>query len=123
QYHLIVRTDLYNEVFEGPDASQGEQNNTTTSAGAFPVTSPVLHIGVPQAITLGGGQDRLYQVDVDARRTLKVSLTTMPSDTAAEVYVRYGDIPSGFQYEASSGGGSLADSSAVIPSTRAGTYY
>lgn len=61
-YRLIVRTDVFDEVFEGAK----ESNNRTASAEALMVTVPEIDLGVPFATTLGPGQERLFQVEVPA---------------------------------------------------------
>src|SRR5262249_20448894 len=87
QYRVIVRTDLFDEVSEGPT---GEGNNTTASPGALTVSVPELHLGVALDTTLSAGQARLFQVNVGQGQTLQIDLTTAAATASNEVFVRYG---------------------------------
>jgi hypothetical protein len=44
-YYVIVRTDIFNEVYEGPTGNPGEQNNTTASADTVRVSAQELQLG------------------------------------------------------------------------------
>ena len=70
-YRVIVRTNIFNSVYEGADAA----NNTTASAATIAVGVDVLTIGAPLNTTLLPGQERLYQVQVPEGQTLRVTLT------------------------------------------------
>ena len=118
-YHFIVRTDLYNEVYEGTD----EGNNKTASPGVFTVTVPEIHLSVPFNTTLSTGEDRLFQLTVAQGQTLSVDLTTSASNAANEIFLRYGDVPTSFLFDASYQSPLQPDQTATIPRTQAGTYY
>ncbi|HEY7119523.1 MAG TPA: CARDB domain-containing protein, partial [Tepidisphaeraceae bacterium] len=119
QYRIIVRPDIFNEVFEGPD----ESNNKTASASPLNVTVDTLQLGVPFDTNLDPGQVRLFQVSVGLDQTLKVDLTT-PADTAFnELFLRFNDVPNGITFDASYTGPLAANQTAVIPSTQPGTYF
>src|SRR5262249_54476613 len=83
QSRFIVRTDVFDEVFEGAD----EANNRTASPGVVTVTAPELHLGVPLDSTLNAGQERLFQVTVGLGQTLQVELTTPAADASNEIYI------------------------------------
>ncbi|MGE3817844.1 MAG: putative Ig domain-containing protein, partial [Isosphaeraceae bacterium] len=119
QYHVIVRTDVFNEVFEGP----GEANNRVASADVLAVTVDELRLGVPLATTLSTGQERLYQVAVGPGQTLRVDLSTAAAAASNEIFLRRGEAPTGVLYDASYQGPLRADQSAVIPATQPGVYY
>ena len=82
-YRIIVRTDIFNQVFEGVD----ERNNTTASAARSRVTVPELQLGVPPSTTLSPGEQRLYKVTVGANETLSVALDAA-DDLSAERALR-----------------------------------
>ncbi|HYU32388.1 MAG TPA: putative Ig domain-containing protein [Thermoanaerobaculia bacterium] len=119
QYRFLVRADVFNEVYEGAD----EGNNRTASADALTVSAPELRLGVPTPAALSAGQERLYQITVGLDQTLVVKLTTEARDASNEVFVRYGEAPTGFQFDAMYQGALMADQTAVVPRTQAGTYF
>jgi hypothetical protein len=135
-WRLIVRPDLYNEVFEGSigysaatglSLPPGEANNRSASGGTLQVSVPAMQIGTPLQTTLSPGQARLYKVAVAAGETLRVSLI---ADTGAdaddgsnELYLRYGDVPSGYAFDAAYERPLAADQEVWLPSTQAGDYY
>jgi hypothetical protein len=88
-----------------------------------------MQIGTPLQTTLSPGQARLYKVAVAAGETLRVSLI---ADTGAdadaddgsnELYLRYGDVPSGYAFDAAYERPLAADQEVWLPSTQAGDYY
>ncbi|MDK2126935.1 putative Ig domain-containing protein, partial [Parachitinimonas caeni] len=130
-WRLVVRPDIYNEVFEGEiryDATglhraPGEQNNLMASAQTLTVTVPSLVVASPLALNLNAGQSQLYKVSVAAGETLRVSLDAASDDGENEIYLRYGEVPTGHRYDAAYSRAAAADQQAVIPSTQAGDYY
>jgi len=130
-WRIIVRPDLFNDVYEGPitytstglNISPGEANNRTASGDSIQVTIPELMVASPLNTTLVAGQARLYKVSVASGETLRVSLDSSATDGANELYIRYGDIPTGFAYDAMYSIPVGADQEAFIPSTQAGDYY
>ncbi|WP_205678900.1 CARDB domain-containing protein [Aquisphaera insulae] len=118
-YRIIVRPDILNEVYEGPD----EANNRTASPNVLRVTVDELQLGVPKPITLSTGQELLFQVTVDQGRTLRISLDGSAVGAANELFVRFGDVPTGIAYDASYEGPLAPDQIAVIPTTKPGVYY
>ena len=119
-YYVIVRTNLFGDVYEGPT---GSANDITPSAGQTQVTVTTLQLGTPLATTLAKGTDQLYAVIVPENQTLQVSLSSSTSSAANEIFVRYNAVPNSFQYDAIYSGPLQANQSAFIPDTTAGTYY
>ncbi|MFO1403439.1 MAG: CARDB domain-containing protein [Azonexus sp.] len=130
-WRIIVRPDLYNEVFEGKitytatglNLPPGEANNRTASGATLDVTVPVLQVASPLATTLSPGEAHLYKVSVAAGETLRVSLDAVAAEGSNELYVRYGDIPTGYAFDASYSNPVATDQEVMIPSTQAGDYY
>ncbi|HSC16225.1 MAG TPA: pre-peptidase C-terminal domain-containing protein, partial [Gammaproteobacteria bacterium] len=119
QYRVIVRPDIFNEVHE----AQFEANNRTPSANVINVTVPTLQLGTPLEITLSDDQVRVYRVAVAEGETLRVRLTSDTADAANEVFVRYGDVPSPFQFDAAYQNPLQANQTAIVPTTQPGDYY
>ncbi|HEX7097138.1 MAG TPA: CARDB domain-containing protein, partial [Acidimicrobiales bacterium] len=89
QYRIIVRPDIFNEVYEGPPEDPRERNNSGASADAMSVSVAELHLGAPLDTTLSPGELRLYRIAVGANETLRVSLDSSADDAQNELYVRY----------------------------------
>ncbi|TVS15269.1 MAG: tandem-95 repeat protein, partial [Planctomycetaceae bacterium] len=119
QYRIIVRADIFNEVFEGEFTS----NNTTPSPDVLNVTVDPLHLGVPLETTLSTGQQRLYQIDVGLGETLRVQIESNSPQGANELFLRHGDLPTGVAFDAASRGPIAPDQTVVIPSTEPGSYF
>jgi len=73
--------------------------------------------------TLQNGRERLYKVTVGAGETLRVLLDSAAAAGANEVFVRYGDVPTGYAYDAAFTSAQNPDQMAIVPSTQAGDYY
>ncbi|MDM9385689.1 CARDB domain-containing protein [Chlorogloeopsis sp. ULAP01] len=119
QYRIIVRSDIFNSVYE----ADFESNNRTTSADTLEVTVEQLQLGVPLNTTLNTGQERLFQIDLQAGQTLRINTTSSATDTANEVFVRFQSAPTSIVYDAAYTGELGANQSVVIPTTKSGTYY
>nr|NIP85463.1 APHP domain-containing protein [Planctomycetales bacterium] len=118
-YRIIVRTDIFNQVFE----EEGEANNRAPSAGTLDVTVDPLQLGVPLPLSLSSGEDRLFQVRVGLGQTLRIRLQTDASSAANELFLRFGDVPDGILFDARSEGALLAEPVAVVPATQPGDYF
>src|SRR5262249_47046542 len=116
-YYVLVRPDAFNNVFAGPDKA----NDQGASRDALRVDAPALVPGVPQAIPPGGAA-HLFQVQVPAGQTLRVSLSAGPG-AAADVLLRAEDVPSDEAFDATSYGTPAEAPVALIPTTTEGTYY
>ena len=130
-WRVIVRPDLYNEVYEGAisytetglNIAPGEANNRLVSGSTMQVSVPEMMVASPLDTTLSSGQERLYKVSVAAGETLRVSLDSTATKGANELFIRYGDIPTGFAFDASYTNPVSPDQEVLIPSTQAGDYY
>ncbi|ULU23434.1 tandem-95 repeat protein [Dyella terrae] len=114
-WRIIVRPDIYEET--------GSPETMTASAAAIQTQVPTLNIASPLQTTLSNGDVQLYKVSVAAGQTLRVMLDALESSGDNELYIRYGDVPTTFAYDAAYSNASSADQQVVIPSTQAGDYY
>ncbi|MGA8137346.1 MAG: CARDB domain-containing protein, partial [Pseudomonas gingeri] len=130
-WRIIVRPDLYNEVFEGEISygaqglvmAPGEANNLTASAATVQTSVPALVLASPTPVMLSPDKPLLYKVSVAAGQTLRVLLDSTAAEGDNELYIRYGDIPTTYAYDAAYSDASAADQQALIASTQAGDYY
>jgi subtilase family serine protease len=118
-YYVIVRADIFSEVFEGPFRS----NNTSASPGVVNLSAVPLLLGVPFPTTLDSNQERLFQVTVPAGRTLQVTATAGHASATMQLFASAGVAPTTTLFDASSGGALGARQVAVVPTTQPGTYY
>ncbi|MDH3460422.1 MAG: hypothetical protein OEM00_05480, partial [Burkholderiaceae bacterium] len=130
-WRVIVRPDLFNEVFEGNvtytetglNLPPGEANNRTASSATLNVEVPALTVGAALATTLGTGEAQLYKVSVAAGETLRVKLDANAADGANELYIRWNDVPNGFAFDAAYSNPVSPDQEVLISATKAGDYY
>ncbi|MCC5624358.1 hypothetical protein [Nostoc sp. CHAB 5715] len=119
QYRIIVRPDIFNSVYE----AENESNNRTTSANPLNVTVEQLQLGVAKETTLSTGQERLFEINLQAGQTLRVNASSAASLAANEVFVRFGQAPTSIVYDAAYTGVLGPNQSVIIPTTKTGTYY
>jgi hypothetical protein len=130
-WRVVVRPDLFNEVFEGRiiytengvNLPPGEANNRVASSATLNVQVPPLTVGATLSTQLSSGQTLLYKVSVASGETLRVALDSSAEAGANEVFVRYGDIPTGAVFDAAYGNALATDQQVLIPTTKAGDYY
>ena len=96
QYRIIVRPDIFDQVYEG----ENEFNNRTASAETLTVTVPDLQLGVSLETTLNTGQERLYRVEVGINQTLRVSVTSEQEAAANELFLRFNEAPTSSEFDA-----------------------
>ncbi len=117
-YHVIVRSDILNSIPE-----TNEEDNLSASLDAVSMDAEVLPLGGSVSGNLGNQQAVYYKLDVTAGETVKLSFDSTDGNAANEIYVRYGVMPSLGRFDYSSLEEYSADPTALIPETRAGTYY
>ncbi|MGB6300739.1 MAG: putative Ig domain-containing protein, partial [Rivularia sp. (in: cyanobacteria)] len=120
-YRIIIRNDVYNQVWEG--FGIGEKNNVVLSTNQLEINAESLQLNVlEENISLGKEQERLYEIDVEAFSTLRITLN---GEEAArnEIFVRYNEAPSGVEYDAASTGIIGDKQTATVSNTKAGKYY
>ncbi|MHC4994060.1 MAG: putative Ig domain-containing protein, partial [Planctomycetota bacterium] len=118
-YRVIVRPDIFNEVYE----QLNEANNRTASPTTFDLTVERLQLGVPFDTTLDTGQERLFEVEVGLGQTLVVSIGSGVASAANEIFARFDYVPTGVEFDASYEGPLSPNQVAVVPSTQPGKYY
>ena len=121
-YHILVRTDVYNEVRETID---GELNNTAASTTQINVGCWELPLDQPDDThTLDTGSWHYFMVpDVTAGEDLMVALDSADDSASTELYLRYGAIPDRGHYDAAYTDLFQADHEVILPGTQAGAYY
>lgn len=117
-YHVIVRSDILNNVAESNNA-----NNLAASLDAVQIDVQALSLGVAIEGTLGAGQALFYKVTVGAGETVRVSLDGAGNDNGNELYLRLGSMPTRGRFDAAGKEPFVPDQTAVIPTTQAGVYY
>ena len=119
-YRIIVRTDIFNEVYEDVD----DANNATASVDPLTVRVDQLTLGIPWQTTLSAGQTRLFQVSVaEPNRTFRATLRSSSNRAVNELFVRYQSAPTSAAFDATYQGGLADEQIAIVPSTEPGIYY
>jgi hypothetical protein len=70
-YRIIVRNDIFNEVYEGVNG--GETNNTKPGSSTFEIKAEELKLNIESTTTLSKGQDRLFALNLQAGQTIHVT--------------------------------------------------
>lgn len=119
RYRVIVRADIFNELYE----AQNEANNQTPSGATMELTVERLQLGVPFVTRLSTGQEQLFEVDVELGQTLHTSVSSRATDAAHELFVRYAEVPTAVVFDAAYIGPLAPNQTALVPSTQPGRYY
>lgn len=121
QYRIIVRPDIYNQVYE----ADRELNNPQPSANSLSIAANSLQLGVSQQTTLSSGQERLYELEVTQGQTIRIAIDSSMTGTNGgnEVLVGFNKAPTSTDYIAASQGILTPDPTVTIPTTQAGKYY
>lgn len=88
-YHIILRTDIRNQVAEAD-----ESDNIGASLNTVAVDAESLTLGIPSTGAMGAGRSAFYRVDVPEGQTLLVQLDSASTTAANELYLSFGEVPS-----------------------------
>ncbi|HEY4313325.1 MAG TPA: CARDB domain-containing protein [Pirellulales bacterium] len=119
-YHLIVRTDVLNNVRESD-----EDNNQLTSTATIGIANvPALPLDTPTIGTIASGQNAYYAIAVPAGESLTISLNSNTANSA-QVLVRFGALPTPLFFDSVLGveSNNPQQQQLSVPATQAGVYY
>jgi hypothetical protein len=120
EYFILVRADFFDDIFEG----SANVNNITASAGRIAIDVPTLTVGTPLTVRLGKtGSVSLVKLVAPAGETLRVSALAAMASAGLELFVRYEGMPSSLRFDAAYTGFIDREQTALVPSTKPGTYY
>jgi len=118
-YHVIIRSDIFNNVPESNEA-----NNLWASLDDVSVDAAVLAVdGAAATGTLANGQAAYYKFTVGAGETLRLRLDSASDTASNELYVRRGTMPTRGQFDFAHSDAFAPDQEVIIPTTEAATYY
>jgi uncharacterized delta-60 repeat protein len=117
-YHVIIRTDLVNQVPE-----TNEFNNITATLNQTASEVRELALGAPATDQLANHQARYYRVHVSAGQVLVLELDCASATAATELFIRYGAIPTRSEFDFIHSNPLQSDHRIVVPDTREGDYY
>jgi hypothetical protein len=117
-YYAIVRTDVQNTLRE-PNLS----NNVATSPNTLLADVPVLMLGQTVTNALSTGTEQYYKLNAPSDQTVQITLASALTNSANELYVRYGAVPDLGHYDFLYNNPLGADQQIQIPATQAGWYY
>lgn len=118
-WRVLVRTDVFNEVYEGAAVA----NNVAAAALLSSVSVPVLPIGADVAINLAAGQQRLYRIDAPLAQTLEVRATSGATGAAPALFVAQDRAATRSDFDFSDFAAPGSAARIVVPGTTPGTYY
>ncbi|MCA9166385.1 MAG: PD40 domain-containing protein [Planctomycetales bacterium] len=120
QYYVVAQTD---RRFQIP-GELARSNNVAAAATPLQVEIPELTLNEPFAGQfLTPGQAVYFRVDVEANEALTISLDSQANSGGVELYARFAQLPTAYQFDVSAREFNRADQQLAIPLTRPGTYY
>ncbi|MCR9293420.1 MAG: PKD domain-containing protein [bacterium] len=117
-YHVIVRSDIYNRVPES-----NEENNQRVSLDSISISPTVVQSGATLLGQFDSSGFAYYRIQVEPGFILSVDLENTNSDAWNQLFVSYEQLPTPSEYEAGSIEPFLQQRVVRIPLTLAGTYY
>ncbi len=119
EYYFLVRANWQHEVFE----ATALLNNTGASADTITMDVPELTLGVPTTASLDAtGDAKLFRVEVNGGESLHVELTGA-AEVSQELFVKHGDAPTPYSFDARGIRPHSPDQVAGINRTQPGTHY
>jgi hypothetical protein len=116
-YHLILFVDSRGLI---PDANRA--NNLEVLTSTIHVTVPSISLGDSFPGTISSGQGVYYGIPIPAGHDVAFTVDTDVAG-AAELYVRYGDVPSPSQYDQFAFDASSKHQEIDVSGATQGTYY
>jgi subtilase family serine protease len=117
-YHVILRTDIRGHLRE-----TDETNNVGASLDHVAMDVEALVLGVPDTGTIAAGQSVYYRFEGIAGTTVRLSFDAGNGDSAQELFVRFGQVPTLAAFDLANTEPFVADPSLLVPIDRTGTYY
>ncbi|UCG49456.1 MAG: VCBS repeat-containing protein [Phycisphaerales bacterium] len=118
-YYVLVRTDAGNRV----DEPNAEDNNVTASTPVSVDVDELLR-DVPAIDELTADvRARYFKFNVTEEKDLEISLDSLSDNSATELYVMFGAIPTRNRFDYRHATDFAADHKLVIPNPLPGTYY
>lgn len=117
-YHFLIRSDIRNTFTE-----IDEDNNLAASVEQIAIDVDALQLDIPVSGTLGDRQSAYYQVNVDAGEILRLNFDSDSTAATNTLLLRYGDMPTGSEFDAIATNPFGSDVELVYSNTKAGTYY
>jgi hypothetical protein len=100
------------------------ENNIGFTSIPISIRAPILSLGSPTVVTITPGEELVYRIDdVPSDKTLIATLTTTTVSAYHNLFLRYQNPPTGFNFDAFSKYSLSLNQTAVVRSTRAGEYY
>ena len=118
EYYCIVRSRTN---IRDPDL----ENNIGHTMSYLSISAPALTLGVPLTVLIGPDDQLLYRIeDVPGESALRVTLKTTSANSGFhDLFLRHRDPPTGSLHDAYSQHSLSHNQSAVVQSTKPGTYY
>ncbi|MEM1067288.1 MAG: putative Ig domain-containing protein [Planctomycetota bacterium] len=116
-YDVIVRTDVFDDIFEGPLRT----NNDGVSTQRLQIRTPVLQLDVLETFEFDEANAIVYSIEVPAGETLEV--TTDSEGASLELYAAFERVPTASSADGRFEGGLGGQQRALVPRTQGGTYY
>ncbi|MBD2281359.1 CARDB domain-containing protein, partial [Aphanizomenon flos-aquae] len=117
-YHLIIRSDIRNQIFESNEA-----NNLKASLDQVDVDVESLTLGTANTGTLTQEQGFYYRFNAIAGQTIRLRMDSQNDQTVNSLFISRGGMPTRTKFEVTDARPFVADPAIVLPITKDGTYY
>ena len=117
------------ETLSGPVLASGTSPLVTLAPSPNSVTVPapvdrgLLITNLPAVGSLANGQAVLYQVESSGEQSLEVTLTSSAAVGTNVLYVRFGEAPTGTEFDQVTRLANTPNARLVVPADQVGTYY
>jgi Ca2+-binding RTX toxin-like protein len=117
-YHVIVRSDIRNQV---PEVN--EANNIGVSASTIALDVESLTLGTPDSDNLSQDESVYYRFEATAGQAVRLRLNSSADQSLNELYVRFGSVPTRGQFDLTTDQPFNSDPEIIVPIEQTGTYY
>jgi hypothetical protein len=118
-YHVIVRTDIANNIRETDDGDNARASSDTTRA-----TVPTLAVGGSKTFALDDGEGRYVQVTPTVGKDLRLAVAADQSAASNALYVAQGRAPTaGGDFDHAADAPFTPEPSLIVPSVEETPYY
>ncbi|MDO7876857.1 CARDB domain-containing protein [Hymenobacter sp. ASUV-10] len=122
-YHGLMATNLFNDIYEGPVSSPAANNNITDAGNLLSLGVNTLPLRTPTSFPLMADSIVYYRVTPGANKDMVLTLTSTQSLGQNEMYVAYNRVPTAADYDFIYLNQVSTSQEILVPTTGAGPYY
>ena len=120
-FHALLQTDAYNNIYESSDSNNTELSNSTLN-----IDIEELYLDSITADVFANGRRHYFRLEIPASLAGESLRITIDGDSSAiynEIFLRYGDVPTLSDYDINGIYAVTPDQDLIFEGLEAGTYY